>query len=375
MQITFILDHAGLSGGIRVVATYARMLQQRGHEVRIISRQYRGGGRRDRARIWLRRVTRKLTGQEEPSHLNELDVERWLLPAAVVPDDDIVPDGDVVIATWWETAEWVAALSPSKGAKAFFVQGYEIHEGQPIDRVKATWRLPLRKIAVSQWLADLARDRYHDADVLLVPNAVDHEVFHAPPRGKQDRPTVGFMYSAMPCKGCDICLDAIDIAREHAPELDVVAFSANQTVPELPLPDGCTFTVAPPQDRIRSIYAGCDAWLFGSRSEGFGLPLLEAMACRTPVIATPAGAAPELLGEGGGVIVRPEDPTDMARAILRVIGLGDPAWRRLSDEAHRVASTHTWELAADRFEAALRAVVSSAESRSTAEDELTRSSA
>jgi len=44
------------------------------------------------------------------------------------------------------------------------------------------------------------------------------------------------------------------------------------------------------------------------------LPILEAMACRTPVIGTPAGPAPELLGAGGGILVRPEDPADMAMA-------------------------------------------------------------
>ena len=43
----------------------------------------------------------------------------------------------VVIATWWETAEWVAGLSPRKGAKAYFLQHHEVHPGQPVDRVRA----------------------------------------------------------------------------------------------------------------------------------------------------------------------------------------------------------------------------------------------
>ena len=72
----------------------------------------------------------------------------------------------------------------------------------------------------------------------------------------------------------------------------------------MPLPRDTEFHLRPPQDRIRDIYSKCDAWLFGSRSEGFGLPILEAMACRTPVIGTPAGAAPELLGDGRGILSR-----------------------------------------------------------------------
>ena len=98
-------------------------------------------------------------------------------------------------------------------------------------------------------------------------------------------------------------------------------------------------------------------WLFSSRSEGFGLPLLEAMACRTPVIATPAGAAPEVCAGGGGILVPIDDPADMARAIERVAGLPEAAWREMSDKAHATASRYTWDDATDRFEAALNRAV------------------
>jgi glycosyltransferase involved in cell wall biosynthesis len=94
-------------------------------------------------------------------------------------------------------------------------------------------------------------------------------------------------------------------------------------------------------------------WLWSSRSEGFGLPILEAMACRTPVIATPAGAAPELLSGGGGFLVKPEDPEDMARAIERVSRMKDPQWLPLSEAAYRTATKFTWDQATDLFEAAL----------------------
>ena len=50
-----------------------------------------------------------------------------------------VPDGDLIIATWWETAEWVNALSPNKGAKVYFIQHHEIF---PTFRLSAV-RLPI----------------------------------------------------------------------------------------------------------------------------------------------------------------------------------------------------------------------------------------
>ena len=48
------------------------------------------------------------------------------------------------------------------------------------------------------------------------------------------------------------------------------------------------------------------------------MSLIEAMACGTPVIATPAGAAPELTNAGGGLLVGQEDPSEMAEAIKEV---------------------------------------------------------
>jgi glycosyltransferase involved in cell wall biosynthesis len=71
------------------------------------------------------------------------------------------------------------------------------------------------------------------------------------------------------------------------------------------------------------------------------------------VIATPAGAAPELLAGGGGVLVKPEDPADMARAIVEVCAQDDASWRRMSDAAYATATRYTWDDAIDRFDAAL----------------------
>jgi glycosyltransferase involved in cell wall biosynthesis len=202
-------------------------------------------------------------------------------------------------------------------------------------------------------LRDLAREQYGDDNVSLIPNAVDLRQFNAPPRSKHVPPTIGMMYSGGGIKGCDISLKAYAQAVQAMPDLRLIAFGHRPPRPDLPLPAGSSFTLRPAQDRLKDLYAACDAWLFGSRCEGFGLPILEAMACRTPVIATPAGAAPELLKSGGGLLVRPEDPADMSRAILEVIQLPEAEWQAMSARAYATASSYTWDDAADLFVAAL----------------------
>jgi glycosyltransferase involved in cell wall biosynthesis len=349
MKITFLLPDANLAGGVRVVAIYAQQLQQRGHSVTLVSTPRRVPDLRGRL-LSLVQGKGWPTARRGPSHLDTLDLEHRVIDRYRPMTDADVPDADVVVATWWETAEWMMNLSPAKGAKVHFVQHDETHLTPQKQRVEKTWGYATTKIAVAQWIADVGTQRYGAADVHVVANAVDVEHFTAPPRGKQRPPTVGLMYAQTPWKGTDVAIDAFRIAARNVPNLRLVAFGHYEDLSPLPLPDGARYVCRPPQDQIPAIYASCDAWLFASRIEGFGLPILEAMACRTPVIGTPAGAAPELIAQGGGVLVKPQDPMDMAVAIERVCRLGDAEWRQLSDAARATAERNTWDDAATRFE-------------------------
>jgi glycosyltransferase involved in cell wall biosynthesis len=356
MKITFVLAQADLSGGNRVISIYANQLAARGHQVTVVSRPRSRATLKDKLRAWLRGLPIPQNRPHWPSHFDNLvgavhKQTRIWRPRITAED---VPDGDVVIATWWETAEWVAALPASKGRHAYFIQHYEVHPGQDAARVDATWGLPMHKIIIARWLADISRDKFHDADFSYVPNAVDVKQFNAPPRSKQPLPTVGVMYSIQHFKGCDISLKAFELARKNIPELKLVSFGNRNPSTHLPLPMDADFTMQPAQDKIREIYAKCDAWLFASRSEGFGLPLLEAMACRTPVIATATGAAPELVAPGGGVLIPQEDPAAMAKEIERIVRLPEDQWRAMSNAAYQTATKYTWDDAADLFEAALK---------------------
>jgi glycosyltransferase involved in cell wall biosynthesis len=350
LKITFILPYAGTAGGTRVVAQYADRLQKRGHKVVVISTPRRDPGIKTKLKNAIKgKGWHKPTG---PSHLDHVKVDHRVLNEWRPMTDADVPDADVVIATWWETAEWVAKFSPSKGKKIYFIQHDESTFAEPRDRIDKTWLLPMKKITIAKWLVDLAKVR-GDEDVALVPNAVDLDQFTAAPRGKQKNFTVGLMYSQAHFKGTDIAIEAFEEAAKNIPRIEMVAFGTQDPDRKLLLPTDAKYFKNPPQTQIKDIYAACDAWLFSSRTEGFGLPILEAMACRTPVIATPSGAAPELVGQGGGILVKPEDPLDMARAIERIGLMKDPQWRELSDKAYETATKYTWEDATTLFEKAL----------------------
>jgi glycosyltransferase involved in cell wall biosynthesis len=270
-----------------------------------------------------------------------------------VTDHD-VPDADFVIGSWWETAEWIAGLSNRKGVKVHFIQGHEIWDGLPAQRSQATYHLPFHKIVVAQWLKRVMCQRYGDTVVDLVPNSVDHTQFFAPVRGKQLNPTVGFIYSAAHVKGSDVALAAIRRLRARIPDLRMISFGGENPTQRLRLPMGAQFFHSPPQDEIRNLYASCDVWIIGSRSEGFNLPVLEAMACRTPVVSTRVGGSEDTVRLGwNGILVDIDDVDELTKGIEWVLTRNDEEWRTLSQNAHATASAKSWQDSARLFEKAL----------------------
>ena len=97
------------------------------------------------------------------------------------------------------------------------------------------------------------------------------------------------------------------------------------------------------EDALLQLYRGATGLVYPSLYEGFGLPLLEAMACGTPVIASRAASIPEVTGDAA-VLRDPNDDAGWAEAIESVF---DPAVaRRLRSAGLDRASAFTWQRAA-----------------------------
>jgi glycosyltransferase involved in cell wall biosynthesis len=353
MRITFVIAETDMSGGIRVIADHAQRLEQRGHTVTLVSLPHRQPTFADRVRSLLGGRGWPKPKPPARSHLDGRGLNHRVLESRRPITAADVPDADVVVATWYETAEWVARLPACKGAKIHFLQGYEDQIPERRAGLDAAWRLPLHKIAVSQWLIDLARDKFGIADAALVENAVDTAEFHAPPRDRGRPPTLGVLYSRVPDKNLRVIGPVLVQARRIFPDLRLVAFGGVPVDAQVPLPDSAQFTLRPDPATMRRIYASADVWLWPSIAEGFGLPILEAMACRTPVVATPAGAAPQILAGGGGIVTPNHDPSELAQAVMRILHMSDAQWRALSDQALAIAGRYNWHRSSDLFEAAL----------------------
>lgn len=114
----------------------------------------------------------------------------------------------------------------------------------------------------------------------------------------------------------------------------------------LPVPPGTVFAGKVDDAALRALYIGAHALAFPSRTEGFGLPPVEAMLCQCPVVAAPAGAIPEVCRDAV-LYADVDDPAAWRRAFAR---LADTELRaaKLASGAVRGAE-FTWRAAGRRL--------------------------
>ena len=107
------------------------------------------------------------------------------------------------------------------------------------------------------------------------------------------------------------------------------------------------------RERLAELYAGADLFTLASHYEGYGMVFSEAIACGLPIIATTAGAIPETVPAGAGVLVAPDDAAALAAALRRVIENREER-RRMTAAAREAAhSLPNWQDSAKLFARAL----------------------
>lgn len=115
---------------------------------------------------------------------------------------------------------------------------------------------------------------------------------------------------------------------------------------ELALEPGVVLPGFVPDDDLPAVYSGAACFVFPSLYEGFGLPVLEAMACGAPVICSNASSLPEICGDAA-LLFDPRSPAELTTIIERV--LADAALRgELVERGLRQAAKFTWQRTAER---------------------------
>jgi glycosyltransferase involved in cell wall biosynthesis len=338
VKITFLAPHIRIAGGVRAILTYADCLAGRGHDVSIVVPAKHGW------RAWWRNVR-----SEGPAWIPSFRPRvRWIADW----ESARLPKGDAVIATAWQTARTAAEAPDRCGRKLYLVQHYESLYHGDAGRVDATYALPLRKVVISTWLADIMRDRFGaKADVLVTP--VDRALFH-PVEGARsgDALRVLMLHHDYAWKGVREGLEAIAAVKVGHPEVLLVGFGIRRPREALPYDE---FHENLPQEGLAWLYSRCPIYLCPSWDEGLGMPSMEAMACGAALVTFDNGGCRDYALDGETALVAPRrDVGALARALERMVTDASLRERLARQGQAFVTSRFDWDRATARLEELIR---------------------
>jgi glycosyltransferase involved in cell wall biosynthesis/thioredoxin-like negative regulator of GroEL len=337
MRITWLLEVADqLWGGVKVALEDANWLQQHGHQVTVLSRSGPPS--------WMKLECAFRTVQDfRPENL---------------------PDGDIVIGTFWTTVPWAASAGARKGVPVHYCQGYEGDNPENVklrDRIEAAYRLKgVEHVTISKNLTNLLREHF-GIEAKQVTYTIDHEVHRPGPERRPDAPLRVGLVGPYQVDWKDLATGYEACRLAHLAGQPIVLVRATNTTPaeaerNTPFPVEWHHQLPPAQ--MGDYYRSLDVFLGTSRGaeEGFFLPAVEAMACGIPSVLTDI---PCFRSHGDGrsedlyaMFVPPRDPAAMAEALI-VTGRVPEVRTALRREGLRTASRYT----RDRHGADLEAVL------------------
>ena len=192
------------------------------------------------------------------------------------------------------------------------------------------------------YAAATIRECYPHKDIALAPYGVDAE-FWKPGTINNPSGPLRFMYAGQISlrKGIPLLIDAWSKAELRDAELVLVGSWLLADSKRRSLPPSVKWFPPCSSQALRDWYRKSDAFVFPSFAEGFGLVLLEAMACGLPAIASEASIGPEIITAGCGLI-SPTGDLDRLVELLRWFDRHRNELPAMGREARAQAARYTW---------------------------------
>jgi glycosyltransferase involved in cell wall biosynthesis len=199
------------------------------------------------------------------------------------------------------------------------------------------------------------------ANVVVIPNGLDHTLYS--PNGGRPGPVILSLGRVEPYKRIDVIVDAMPRILATIPDARLLIVGRGEATPALErqvarLGLGAHVTLRGFVDEAEKValYRGARVFVNPSEKEGWGLTVLEANACGTPVVASDSpGLRDSVRHDRTGFLVPHGDVAACADAVIRILR-DDDTWRRLREGALAWAADFRWDAVTDRVQAVIERV-------------------
>lgn len=355
---------------------------RRGHDVEVLASSWRGSGDQTWGSIPIHRFRyaparwERLTHEEAaadrldrhpamaawvPAYLAGGMLRGWRLGRRraydVVHVHWVVPHGPI---------GWTAARGAPDAALVTTFYAAEIRFAEnrfpPAKRFLRWWCRRSRLIAISESTRRMLRPYAGEAPIEVIPYGVPLPEGSGSADAPAGEPVLLFVGRLVARKGVDRLIEALATIRDRAWRLEVVGFGPERErlealAAERGLAGRVSFLGRLSDQALVEAYGRADAVVLPATvderadTEGLGVVLLEAMASRTPVVATRRGGIVDIVIDGETGLLVDDGVEDLARGVERL--LADPAAARAMGErgAERVRRVFDWDTILDRIEA------------------------
>ena len=162
--------------------------------------------------------------------------------------------------------------------------------------------------------------------ISVINNGLDTNEFSPVPVSKRNKNRLITIASAdVPLKGLDYSLKAIKILKEKYPDIHLIVIGdvkkgghSERLIEELGIKENIFFKKNISKTKICELYSSSSIAIVSSLYEGFGYPVIEAMSCEVPLIATDVSSIPELVGDFAKLI-KPKDSKQISDAVIEIL--------------------------------------------------------
>ncbi len=351
MKITFVLPGISVapSGGFKIVYEYANRLSARGHLITILYDCSKIGHKRHIPALLYplaKRIAVEIKKKNNPCWFSLSKNVKQIY--VLTHEEKHIPNADAVIATAYETADFVANMSSEKGRKYYFIQGYECWEDKTPEMIHASYRLQLKPIVISSWLKKIVDRERNDSDCVIIPNGLDFDVFGIDNDIRlRNNASAAMLYHTAEHKGTRYGLEALQLVREKMPKLKCVMFG----IPHRPdnLPEWVEYVQNADSVQLRRIYNQAAFFVCPTINEGFGLTGAESMACGCALVSADYQGVHEYADEETALLSPVKDAKALAENILMLINNSEKRIA-LAQKGNTAIRKLDWNKSVQKFE-------------------------